>query len=173
MNIAARYARALFMLGGDEQTRGTRLETLSAVCTTPQILAFWQQPGVALAARQELAKEVATQVDANDQQLRNLLLLLVERQRVKLLPAIATCYSALVKQKAGIVDVTVTASHPLTASQQEEIKKTVAAQLQKQINMTFTVDAKILGGLIVAWEHKVWDFSLRTKLQAIVKHAVR
>ena len=61
---------------------------------------------------------------------------------------------------------------PLQAEQQGEIKTTVTAYLQKKINIDFIVAAGILGGLVVAWEHRVWDFSLSTKLQAMVKHAV-
>ena len=172
MNIAARYARALFALDGDAAARQEQLAVISEACTAPQALAFWQHPGVKLRERQELATAVAARVDSSNKQLHNFLLLLVEQQRMHLLPAIATLHSELVKKQAGIVDVVVTSSHPLQAEQQEEIKKTVTAYLQTKINITFTFDASILGGLIVAWEHRVWDFSLSTKLKAMVKHAV-
>ena len=172
MNIAVRYARALFALEGDAAARQEQLAVISAACTAPQALAFWQHPGVQLSARQELAAAVATSIDASNKQLRNFLLLLVEQRRMPLLPAISARHAELVKKQAGIVDVVVTSSHPLQAKQQKEITATVAAYLQKKINITFSVDAKILGGLVVAWEHKVWDFSLNMKLQAMVKHAV-
>ena len=172
MNIAARYARGLFALDGDAAARQQKLDALCASCATPQVLDFWQHPGVALQARQELAIAIAESIDRQDQQLRNFLLLLVEQRRMPLLPAITTQHEQLVKKQAGIVDVVVTSSHTLQAEQQQEIATTVAAYLQKKINLSFIVDAKILGGLLIAWEHKVWDFSLHTKLQAVVKHAV-
>lgn len=172
MNIAARYARGLFALEGDAVTRQQKLDALCASCATPQVLNFWQHPGVALQARQELAIAIAACIDRQDQQLRNFLLLLVEQRRMPLLPAITTQHEQLVKKQAGIVDVVVTSSHTLEKKQQQEIENTVATHLQKKINLSFIVDAKILGGLLIAWEHKVWDFSLNTKLQAMVKHAV-
>ena len=172
MNVAARYARALFALEGDAAARQQQLAALSEACTTPQALAFWQHPGVKLSARQELAAAVAKSVEANNKHMHNFLLLLVEQRRMPLLPTISALHAELVKKQAGIVDVVVTSSHPLPAKQQEEITTTVANYLQKKINITFNVDAKILGGLVVAWEHKVWDFSLRTQLQAMVKHAI-
>lgn len=172
MNVAARYARALFALAGDAAARQEKLAVISTACTSPQALAFWQHPGVKLSARQELAAAVVTSVDANDKQLHNFLLLLVEQQRVPLLPAITALHAELVKRQAGIVEVNVTSSHPLQVEQQEEIKHTMTDYLQKKINITFSVDASILGGLVVSWEHRVWDFSLSTKLQAMVKHVV-
>lgn len=172
MNVAARYARALFSLTGDATLRQQQLEALSSACTTPPALAFWQHPGVALRDRQELAAKVAACVDSSNRHLRNFLLLLVEQQRMQLLPSIAALHAELVKKQAGIVDVTVTSSHPLQDTQQEEVTNAVTAHLQKKLNIAFAVNADILGGLIVAWEHRVWDFSLSTKLQAIIKHAV-
>ncbi len=172
MNVAARYARALFALDGDAAARQEKLAVISEACTSPLALTFWQHPGVKLSARQELAAAVATRVDADDKQLHNFLLLLVEQQRLPLLPAITALHAELVKQQAGIADVVVTSSHPLQEEQQQEIQATITAYLQKKINITFTVDASILGGLVIAWEHRVWDFSLSTKLQALVKHAV-
>ena len=62
-------------------------------------------------------------------------------------------------------------SHPLQAKQQGEIKNN-SSLFAGKINIDFSIDTKILGGLVVAWEHRVWDFSLRTKLKAMVKHAV-
>ena len=172
MNVAARYARALFALEGDAAARQEQLAALSEACTSSQALAFWQHPGVKLSDRQELAAAAAKSVEANNKHMHNFLLLLVEQRRMHLLPAISALHAELVKKQAGIVDVVVTSSHALDKKQQQEIEKTVAAYLQKKINLTFTVDAKILGGLLIAWEHKVWDFSLRTQLQAMVKHAV-
>ena len=172
MNVAVRYARALFALEGDAVARQAQLDVLSEACTAPQALAFWQHPGVKLRERQELAAAIAAHIDSNNKQLRNFLLLLVEQKRMHLLPAMTALHSELVKKQAGIVDVVVTSSHQLQAEQQEEIEKTMTAYLQKKINITFAVNASILGGLIVAWEHRVWDFSLSTKLKAMVKHAV-
>ena len=172
MNVAARYARALFTLAGDAAARQEKLAVISTACTSPQALAFWQHPGVELSARQELAAAVVTGVDANDKQLHNFLLLLVEQQRVPLLPAITALHAELVKRQAGIVEVSVTSSHPLQVAQQEEINQTMADYLQKKINIAFSVDTSILGGIVVSWEHRVWDFSLSTKLQAMIKHVV-
>ncbi len=172
MNIAARYARALFSLDGDAVQRQGQLATLSAACTTPQALAFWQHPGIAWQARQDLVAAIAASSEADTQQLRNFLLLLVEQRRVHLLPAITALHAELVKKQAGIVDVVVTSSHPLQTGQQEGIEKTVATYLQKKINISFRVDTDILGGIVLRWEHRVWDFSLRTQLRAMVKHAV-
>lgn len=167
MNIARRYARGLFALGGRDRTHD--LGALGEVFT--QLLTRWQNPSVPMQVKKNLVTEIAAGVAPDDMELRQLLLLLVANRRERLLPEIAAEYTVLMQKKMQIVEVRVTSSHTLDSKQTEEIKKTVAAKLQKKINVEFVVDTDILGGLIIAWDHKVWDFSLKTKLQVIVQHA--
>lgn len=167
MNIARRYARGLFVLGGRDRTHDLRL--LGKVFE--QLLGRWRNPSVPMQAKKDLVAEIVAEVTPDDMELRQLLLLLVTNRRERLLPEIAVAYAVLMQKKMQIVEVKVTSSHALNAVQAEEIKKTVAAKLKKKINVTFVVDTDILGGLVIAWDHKVWDFSLRAKLQEIVQHA--
>ena len=170
MNIARRYADALFALGNRQMQRADNLAILSQVLSTPEVAQVWHDPR--FTDHKNLVDIAVTKVAKNDVHLRNLLLVLVDNRRQRLLPQVAEAYRQLVKQELSIVEVTVTSSHLLNKKKCAQIEKIVADRIDGQTKVEFVVDNELLGGLTIAWQHRLWDFSLRSKLQAIIKHAV-
>lgn len=170
MNIARRYANALFALGNRQMQRADNLMVLAQSLSIPEIARLWHDPR--FTRQQELVDSAVAKVDKNDVQLRNLLLVLVDNKRSRLLMQVAEAYRQLVKQELSIVEVTVTSSHALDKKKRARIEKVVDASIDGQTKIDFAVDSDLLGGLTIAWQHRLWDFSLRSKLQAIIKHAV-
>lgn len=170
MNIARRYAEALFALGNRQMQRADNLTVLAQALSVPEIARLWCDPQ--FVHKKELVNIAVTKVDKKDLHLRNLLLVLVDNKRQRLLPQVAEAYRQLVKQELSIVEVTVTSSHVLAKKKCAQIEKIVADCIDGQIKIEFVVDNELLGGLTIAWQHRLWDFSLRSKLQAIIKHSV-
>ena len=170
MNIARRYADALFALGDRQMQRADNLMVLAQALSTPEVARLWHDP--LFAHKKELVDVAVAKVAKNDTHLRNLLLVLVDNKRQRLLPQVAEAYRQLVKQELAIVEVTVTSSHLLDKKKCSQIEKIIADCIDGQTKIEFVVDNELLGGLTIAWQHRLWDFSLRSKLQAIIKHAV-
>ena len=170
MNIARRYADALFALGNRQMQRADNLMVLAHALSAPEIARLWHDPQ--FSQKKELVNIAVTKVDKKDVHLRNLLLVLVDNKRQRLLPQVAEAYRQLVKQELAIVEVTVTSSHVLDKKKCAQIVKIVDDCIDGQIKIEFVVDNELLGGLTIAWQHRLWDFSLRSKLQAIIKHSV-
>jgi F-type H+-transporting ATPase subunit b len=61
----------------------------------------------------------------------------------------------------------VTSALPLTAEEQEAVKKDVLAKMGKQATVTFRVDPSILGGLIIKVGDKVLDGSVAAQLEGL------
>ncbi len=61
----------------------------------------------------------------------------------------------------------VTSALPLSASEQETVKKDVLAKVGKQASVTFRVDPSILGGLVVRVGDKVLDGSVAAQLEGL------
>ncbi len=61
----------------------------------------------------------------------------------------------------------VTSALPLTAEEQEAVKKDVLAKMGKQATVTFRVDPSILGGLVVKVGDKVLDGSVAAQLEGL------
>lgn len=61
----------------------------------------------------------------------------------------------------------VTSALPLTAEEQEAVKKDVLARVGKQVSVSFRVDPAILGGLVVKVGDKVLDGSVAAQLEGL------
>jgi F-type H+-transporting ATPase subunit b len=61
----------------------------------------------------------------------------------------------------------VTSALPLTAKEQDAVKKDVLAKMGKQASVSFRVDPSILGGLIVRVGDKVLDGSVQAQLEGL------
>ncbi len=90
--------------------------------------------------------------------------------RLDLLPAISAELRTMRDQAAGRVRVKVTAPVPLLDTQVESLTKTLHAQLHAQPVLDIRVDPDILGGLIVQVGDKVYDTSVRTRLDNLRTH---
>ena len=90
--------------------------------------------------------------------------------RLDLLPAISAELRTMRDQAAGRVRVKVTAPVPLLDTQVEALTKTLHTQLHAQPVLDIRVDPDILGGLIVQVGDKVYDTSVRTRLDNLRTH---
>ena len=101
---------------------------------------------------------------------RKFLGVLNENGRLDLLPAINAELRTMRDQAAGRVRVQVTASVPLLDTQVESLTATLHAQLKAHPVLDIRIDPDILGGLIVQVGDKVYDTSVRTRLDNLRNH---
>jgi len=165
--VGERYAQALFDLAletGRLDAVRADLKSLKAawidsadlrrLATSPVIAAEDQQKGlVAIAAK---AKFDATT--------RKFLGLLAQNGRARDLAAVITGFEALYSKRAGIVAAEVVSTQELTAAQLTHIRNALRQALGKAPELTTRIDPSILGGLKVKVGSKLFDASLKTKL---------
>ena len=80
------------------------------------------------------------------------------------LPAVIAGFDALYAQQAGIVSAEVVSASALEAGQLRSIKAALTQALGKDPEMTARVDSSLLGGLKVRVGSRLFDASLKTKL---------
>ena len=90
--------------------------------------------------------------------------------RLDLLPAISAELRTMRDAAAGRVRVKVTAPVPLLDAQLDALTKTLHAQLNAHPVLDVRIDPDILGGLIVQVGDKVYDTSVRTRLDNLRNH---
>jgi F-type H+-transporting ATPase subunit delta len=95
---------------------------------------------------------------------RNFLGLLAQNGRAGDLTAVIAGFEVLYAAKTGVVAADVVTAHALTAAQLKTIQTTLRATLGKDPELTTRVDPAILGGLKVKVGSKLFDASLKTKL---------
>jgi F-type H+-transporting ATPase subunit delta len=97
-------------------------------------------------------------------QQRNFVRILVENQRLLLLPEIVSLFEALRAEAEKTVNVVVDSAFELTAGQQEKIAATLKARLNREIKLVCKVNKELLGGIVIRAGDKVIDGSVRTRL---------
>ena len=95
---------------------------------------------------------------------KNFLGLLGQNGRSGDLPAVIAGFEALYAKKTGVVAAEVVSAQVLSADQMKSIQSALRASLGKDPEMTARVDPSILGGLKVKVGSKLFDASLKTKL---------
>ena len=88
-------------------------------------------------------------------------------RRLSVLRAIVAAFAALVAQKRGVVGADVTTAHPLTDVQREQLRARLIEAGYGQVRILEAVDPSLLGGLVVRVGARLYDTSLKSRLQRL------
>lgn len=98
---------------------------------------------------------------------KNFLLLLVDKERVDVLPQILVELRRMVEELEGIERVEVTSPSALSAGQREQLSAAIAAKTGKKVALEEKIDPAVLGGMVVKVGSTVYDGSVRTQIHQI------
>lgn len=167
-SVARRYARALLSLGleeGRHEKFGEELEALlQALEASREASAILKNPGYPLPQRHAAVDALAAGVELSPTVL-SFVRLLVDRQRIAYLPAIARAYRAMVDQQVGRVRAVVIAAAPLAESEVEELREAIAAMTGRTIVLDTRTDPSLIGGVVTQVGATMLDGSLSTQLE--------
>ena len=88
-------------------------------------------------------------------------------RRLAALRPIVRAFAALVAQKRGVVVAEVSTAHPLTDVQREQLRARLIEAGYGSVNINDTVDPSLLGGLVVRIGARLYDTSLKSRLQRL------
>lgn len=93
--------------------------------------------------------------------------IIVRKNRVEALGAIATEFIQAYKEQAGIIDVSVESASVLSKSELEALKKSLEAKTGKTVLLHASENKKLIGGLTVKVKDTVTDGSVKHKLESL------
>jgi F-type H+-transporting ATPase subunit delta len=97
----------------------------------------------------------------------NFLQLLVDKERIRYLPAIYSAYRRLEDSLAGRLRARLVTAQRLEDEEVAAIRKALEQRFQKEIILDWSEDREILGGVICKVEGMVFDGSVRTQLETL------
>lgn len=97
----------------------------------------------------------------------NFIRLLVEGQRLTLLPEIVMLYESMRAEAEKNVDVVVTSAFDLSEEQKQKITAALKKRMGCEITLSCKTDHGLLGGIIIRAGDKVIDGSARTHLSEL------
>lgn len=98
---------------------------------------------------------------------------LAQNGRASALPAVARAFAALAAKRRGAVAADVVTAAPLSDAQREGLAAALRQALGRDPEMTVRVDPALLGGLKVRVGSRLYDASLKTRLDQLKTALVR
>jgi F-type H+-transporting ATPase subunit delta len=163
-----RYAQALFDIASDEAAVGTYRQSLDRLGTAlaPDVVHVLRDPRVPFARRRTALEGAAKDEPAA---IRAILELLLERDRVGVVPDIARAFGDLADRREGIVKARITTAVGLDDGRRTGLVLRLEQASGKKIRATFVVDASLIGGAKVQVGDRLIDGSLRVQLDSLAR----
>lgn len=168
--IAARYAAALFALA-DERNRldevAGDLGVLKSMLSESADLRRMVSSPVISREEQGKAMDALLEKAGADQLTRNFIGLVTRNRRLFAVPGMIAAYLAALAERRGEVTAQVTAASALTDEQMKTVTGALKKVVGREVAIDLKVDPSLLGGLVVKVGSRLFDSSLRTKLQKL------
>jgi F-type H+-transporting ATPase subunit delta len=100
-------------------------------------------------------------------EVRNLVGVLIINRRLSKLPEVAASFGALLAARRGQQIAQVSTAHPLSDMQRAQIVARLTEAGYSGVQLRESVDATLLGGLVVRIGSRLYDNSLKSKLQRL------
>ncbi len=100
-------------------------------------------------------------------EVRNLVGVLINNRRLSQLPQVAQAFGALLAERRGQQTAEVISAHPLSDTQRAQIAARLTEAGFPGVKLAEHIDQSILGGLIVRIGSRLYDNSIKSKLQRL------
>ncbi len=105
-------------------------------------------------------------------EVRNFVGVLIANRRLSHLPDVAAAFGVLLAEQRGQQTAEVSTAHPLTDVQRTQIAARLTEAGYSNVKLVERVDPTLLGGLVVRLDSKLFDSSIKSKLQRM-QHAMK
>jgi ATP synthase F1 delta subunit len=105
--------------------------------------------------------------------LSNFLQALIERHRMPVIFRIRTEFDALWRKARKLLSVTVTSAIELDDSLVREIGDRIGEQVEREVELSSTVNPDILGGIVLRVGNVVLDASIKNRLEQLRKQVAQ
>ncbi len=168
--LAERYANALYAqadeTGALDQTVSEMDSLAKLIDTTPEFRRLLDSPLIDVTQARTAATAVLQQ-QGFGKLVQDFVGVIANNRRLGALRSIVAGFAALVAQKRGVVVATVASAHPLTDVQREQLRARLIEAGYGSVNIQDSVDPSLLGGLVVRIGARLYDTSLKSRLQRL------
>ena len=166
--IARPYAEAAFETARDAnalQTWSDMLRFAAQVVADPRVADALDNPRLDAGAREALLLSIGG--DRFTGETRNFIRVLLEAERIALLPQIAAMFDTLKNDAEATALATIESAFELTDAQVAEMRTALEKRFGKRIETTVTINPDLIGGARVTVGDAVLDGSVQAKLAAM------
>lgn len=175
--VARRYAQALVDVvqkqHGDFEVVGKALQDISELIhSNEELPALLYNPSIHLEFKRKVLDSLTDRFHLPPIVI-NFLRLLLEKDRLKYLPAIQQRYEELANAAQNRVKVQIRSAFPLSPALSEELRRRLSEYMAKEVIMEVKVDPELLGGIVAQIGSIILDGSVRNQLQQLSAEMTR
>jgi len=171
-SLQGRYASALFDLASENGTVTAVEADLDrveqAIRESDDFGALIRNPQVSRGDAAKIMDAIAPVLGLTDLT-KKFMGVLAENRRLFALPEIIRAFHAIAAAQRGEATAQVTSAHPLDEGQIEQLRQKLEAREGRNVKIRTSVDAELLGGLVVTIGSKRIDSSIRTRLNSLAQ----
>lgn len=168
--VADRYAAALYALASDQHMLDTVVAEMDRLGRTIDASAdlrrLLESPLIDIQTAQKAVMAVL-QAEGFGKLVQNFAGVVVVNRRLNALRGIVRAFATLVAQKRGVVTAFVQSAHPLTDVQEQQLRARLIEAGYGNVDIQKSVDPGLLGGLVVRIGARLFDSSLKSRLQRL------
>lgn len=168
ITVARPYADAAFALAREQDALAPWNEALrlaETIATDAQMADALANPKLNAAEKSALFLTVTG--DRLGGETRNFIRILVDADRIELLPEIRQLFETLRNEAEGVARTTIETAQPLNDAQLADLTKALAKRFGKRIEASTAVVPELIGGARITVGDAVIDGSVRGKLDAM------
>jgi F-type H+-transporting ATPase subunit delta len=168
--LAERYAGALVDVALEnkqaDQIKRELAEFAAMVRESVELHAFLSNPSIARASKHAAIEQLVARMGGS-RTLRNYLFVIVDQRRAGMLIEIEQAFSALLDERQGITQATVTSAADLTAQERAELDAALAKLTGRKVQAQFHTSPELIGGAVVRIGSTIYDGSVRAQLDRL------
>jgi F-type H+-transporting ATPase subunit delta len=168
VTIARPYAEAVFKLAAEGNALpawADALANIDGVVADSRVQACISDPKVSAQQLEALVLGVVGDKLSGDA--RNFVQVLVQNNRLDLMPLIRSHFEALKREKEGVLDAKIISALKMSDEQVQQLVAQLEAKYQRKVTAQIETDASLIGGVKIVVGDKVIDATVRGKLDAM------
>jgi F-type H+-transporting ATPase subunit delta len=169
-SASLQYANALADIALEQGAAAPVIEQLgdftAAYSRSAELRNFFDSPAAGKEEKRAVAEKISARLGAS-KIVRNFLFVVIDHQRTSALPEILAAFQDVLRERQGIADAEVFSAVALNDAQKKEMTQTLARVTGKKIEARFSLDANLLGGVLVRVGDTIYDGSLRNRLNGL------
>jgi F-type H+-transporting ATPase subunit delta len=166
-SVARRYARALFDVAtekGAEAAERQLRETVALLEGHPELRRALLHPAVSAEKKKKLVSAIWKDPDPLFSRLLNLL---IDGDRLSILPELHAAFVDIWNAHRGIVAAEAVSAAPLAPPQEKALADAARQLAGREVSITTSVDPALLGGVLLRMDGRTYDGTIRAKLRAL------
>ena len=171
ITVARPYAEAAFSIareGSALAAWGEMLKLAGDVATDPRMHSALDNPKLSATEKESLFLSICG--ERLDKDARAFIRVLIEADRIGLLPEIRLLFDALKDEADGVARAHITSAFPMSDAELVAMRTALEKRFGKTIETTVMVDPELIGGVTIVVGDTVIDGSVRGELQSMATH---